>query len=108
LKEAPQTLDPVQQALITVLQAHIHHPACDRNVLLGLLGKLAAPLSSVKIKRCKEIHAEYRKQGLIKPCIEAVSRLFENADAILKVVDSDRIELQRDDMRLICYEWIDG
>jgi len=106
LQEAPQTLDASQQALITILQAHINHPSCDRNELLGLLGKLAAPLSSVKVKNCREILAGFKKQGRIGECVEAVSKVFGTTEIVRTKEESGQHVLHREDMRLICYEWI--
>jgi len=98
-----------QVAVAQVLQDNLNHPQYDRAELRELRKFLRQPLVGVAIKQLRESLKVYNKSNDLAHLIEPLRALYElqggvgdNNDAQRKLI----IQIQRNDLRLICYEYI--
>jgi superfamily II DNA or RNA helicase len=111
VKTAPRELSADQSAVLVVLQQALHGGGVERRRLTALLGRLSLPLLAAPVKELKQALATYRRDGdtpaFVAAC-EQVSARYVPAPA--PPADTGhpgvRPALRREDLRLICFEFI--
>jgi hypothetical protein len=109
LEEAPKVLDPIQQTIVTILRSYINSPAVERKAVIAGMQKLLEPQPGVYIKALKKVHEAFVADGAITSLLAAVQGLgepvMEDRPAAASVSDkSDPI--RREDLRLICFDYV--
>ncbi len=110
LEVAPRTIDPVQQTVATAIQGYLNHPDLDRREAIELIRFLNQPMLSVQIRELRGALGKFRAAGQAMGLIEAVRKLRETVVERESGTDIERDEstLQREDLRLICFEFLSG
>jgi hypothetical protein len=110
LEVAPRTIDPVQQTVATAIQGYLNHPELDRKEAIELIRFLNLPMMSVQIKELRGALRNYKSAGQVKQLIEEVRKLRD----LLAEPEAPGYEgagrppLRREDLRLICFEFLNG
>lgn len=111
LEKAPRTLDPIQQTIATTIQTYINHPDIDRGSAIAAIRFLNEPRLAVQIKELREIYKTFTKDGQAKQLIDKISHMIEKTGVNEKretttLSTSSRINLQREDLYLICFDFV--
>ena len=110
LEKAPRTLDPIQQTIATTIQSYINHPDIDRGGAIAAIKFLNEPRLAVQIKELREIYKTFTKDGQAKQLIDKISHMIKKTGVNEKrettLSTSSRINLQREDLYLICFDFI--
>jgi len=110
LETAPRTVDSVQQTVATTIQSYLNHPDVDRPKAIEAIRSLNQPMLGVQIKRLRRAFSEFQKTAEIKPLLDFTTELqAETGVAAVPEVQSKSIaRLSRDDLRLICFDFLSG
>ena len=106
---APRTIDPVQQTVATAIQGYLNHPDIDRKETIELIRFLNQPMLSVQIRQLRAALRNFKTAGQVKALIEEVRNLrgmVAEPEAVL--YGDERTPIRREDLRLICFEFISG
>ncbi len=118
IEEAPKLLDPIQQTLATLLRSYINKPTLNPKDIIAALQRLAEPLPGVYVKALRKAYETFTIDGKISELLAAVKNLNagigsasqDNGKAPEDVQTSDslksKILVKREDLRLICFDYV--
>ncbi len=110
LEKAPRILDPIQQTIATTIQTYINHPDIDRGSAIAAIKFLNEPRLAVQIKELREIYKAFTKDGEAKQLIDKIAHMIKKMGVNEKrentLSTSSRINLQREDLYLICLDFV--
>lgn len=110
LEVAPRSIDSVQQTVATAIQGYLNHPEVDRKEAIDLIRFLNQPMLTVQIKSLRAALKDFKAVGQVRQLMDAVRKLR----AMLAEPDAptygqpDRLQLKREDLKLICFDFLSG
>lgn len=111
VQAAPRELSGEQNVVLIAMQQLLSRPGVDRRRVLALLGKLSQPLLSAPVKEMKKALARYQKDGdaaaFLAGCETVAAKYAAAPSESSPGTAPARPRLQsRDQLRLICYEFL--
>ena len=110
LEKAPRSLDPIQQTIATTIQTYINHPDIDRGSAIAAIKFLNEPRLAVQIRELREIYKIFTKDGEAKQLIDKIAQMIKKMGVNEKrentLSASSQINLQREDLYLICFDFV--
>jgi hypothetical protein len=109
LEKAPRTLDPMQQTIATTIQTYINHPDIDRRRAIAAIKYLNEPKLAVQIKELRKIYKDFEGNGEAKTLIDGIFSMIETtgiAEQREAPKPSSKLDLQREDLYLICFDFV--
>ena len=104
LVEAPKTVDPVQQTVATIIQAYMNRPEVNRTDALAAIRFLGKPAPSVVVKELRASYRRFQTEADVVALLSGVLTLAVCYQANGDVTRSVSRRLQREDLRLICFD----
>ncbi|MFL5695413.1 MAG: helicase-related protein, partial [Ktedonobacteraceae bacterium] len=113
VEAAPKLLDPIQQTIATILRSYINSPTISRKEVLSALQLLTEPQPGVYIKELRKAYETFIANNQVEALIAAVKNIaVGTATAGKAVADNgnpeNKIPVKRDDLRLICFDYVMG
>ncbi|MBI3942564.1 MAG: SWF/SNF helicase family protein, partial [Chloroflexi bacterium] len=108
IEAAPKIIDPIQQTLITLLSQHMSNPTLKRTEVRNTISLLKQPATSSQIKRLKELYTNFGTGQQIDALITAIRDLCGGPAPVHTEIPTSVPQLQRRDLRLICFDHIDS
>jgi superfamily II DNA or RNA helicase len=111
LEEAPRAIDPAQQSAIAALQRWMSHPAVDRARTMALIRVLQQPLRRSSLAPLRKAVEQLRRSTDPMAALADLENLLSDgatAESIPSATDPRPGELQREDLRLICFDLVCG
>ena len=112
LESAPRSVDPIQQTVATVLQGYLNHPDVDRRQAIDIIRFLNQPMLAVQVRDLRNAHKEFQRRGDIKALINTIGDLRSKFGAQQTASSNGKpifiSGLNREDLRLICFDLISG
>ncbi|MGB8345786.1 MAG: helicase-related protein [Ktedonobacteraceae bacterium] len=113
VQEAPKLLDPIQQTIATTLRSYLNSPSFSRKEIVALLQWLAEPQPSVYIKALRKASDTFQVMHQPEAFVNTIRELHasiggasrENAASNPAVGERPGL-VQRQDLRLICFEYV--
>jgi hypothetical protein len=112
IAEAPKILDPIQQTVSTTIRGYIHNAFVSRKEVLTAIQRLGAPLPGVYLKILRKAYETFLFNKDINELLVAVNAIGGDAPAS----ETENVEqsaskgrkalLKRDDLKLICFEYV--
>jgi superfamily II DNA or RNA helicase len=119
IAEAPKLLDPIQQAVKVTLRNYIHSPLVSRQEIVQALQCLKGPLPGVYLKILRKAYEAFLLDSQIRDLLVAVQNLGASMQATASEGDSQDSQnaqavqsrgrkelLRREDLRLVCFDYI--
>ncbi|HVO26244.1 MAG TPA: helicase-related protein [Candidatus Margulisiibacteriota bacterium] len=104
LEEAPKTIDPLQQTVATTIQGFMNRPEVKRQDALAAIRFLSKPAPSVLVKELRAAYRRFQNDGDVKELVVTVLALSERYGGVELRSQRTKGELQREDLRLICFD----
>ncbi|MBN8595700.1 MAG: helicase [Anaerolineae bacterium] len=97
-----------QNIVSQILQEHLNSPEFDRRELRELRKFLKQPLVGASVQRLRKALQEYTSSGQLSELISILRELYVQQGSPLSETTSDvsKKRLKREDLYLICYEYI--
>lgn len=112
LELVPRTIDPIQQTVATVIQGYLNHPNVDRRVAVEAIRFLNQPMMAVQIRELRQAYKDFQNDGLVNRLLETIKRmkaqLGEGEEEGKASKDDKIVCIEREDLRLICFDIISG
>jgi hypothetical protein len=101
-------LDPIQQTIATLLRGYLNHPAVRRQDVISALQKINMPQPRVYIKTLRKAYEAFRSNSQIDELISAVQSIGEPVEnaATEGETEAKKSILKREDLKLICFEYV--
>jgi hypothetical protein len=99
--------------VLVALQQALHGPGVERRRLTALLGRLSQPLLTAPVKELKRALARYQRDGDTLAFVETCDQVAADfAQAPAAAADrgpgTPHAVLGREDLRLVCFEFLSG
>ena len=99
-----------EQTLVSqVLQGHLNNPGFDRRELRELRQFLKQPLVGASVQQLRKVLQTYSSTNDVRGMIETVQALYQRQGGFSSHGSGDKKpvgRIQREDLKLICYEYI--
>jgi len=104
LEAAPKTVDPLQQQVIVALQQHLRNPALAAQEIKAALTALRQSLSRARLKDLRAAYSAYQQTQDIAALLETIREF--GAPPAPSAEPGAAAPLAREDLRLVCWEYI--
>ena len=108
LQSAPQAIDPLQQTVATVVQNFLNHPEVERRRAISAIEFLNAPMLRVQVTELKKLYKGYQQTQNVMEIVASLERMRDEYGLDGRQRRSTELpsgpKLQRDDLRLICFD----
>jgi hypothetical protein len=111
IKVAPRTVEPVQQTVATLLQNYMNHPDVERQRVIAAIKALSGPMLAVQVKDLRKTFKRFQADGDISKLLEDVERISFDTGTTDQAPPPDggpAKMIEREDLRLICFDVISG
>lgn len=112
LEAVPGKVDPIQQTVSTTLQNYLNYPQINRSNAVRMIYGLSHPLLHVQITRLRSAYNRFHSNQDIQELMNQVEDILGNTQNEIQSHDktqaSPRIKLEREHLRLICFEFFSG
>jgi hypothetical protein len=102
---APKTLDPVQQTVATVIQQALNRPDVDRNDAVESIRFLTRPIMKVHVRKLRDVARRYQAEQEIRVVLDEVKNL-RIAAGEPEMIATQKDRVKREDLRLICFDFV--
>jgi len=106
LEVAPKTVDPAQQVVATTLQGYLNHPSVSRQKVTRAIRFLSRPFPPALVKELKKLHAEFKNSSDVGAFVEDICSMADKYGTTDRVSQETLPELQREDLKLICFDYV--
>lgn len=103
---APTVVDPMQQTVAEELKNAIRRGTVDRDQAKAAIKYLAQPMARFAVTRLKKAHAAWSDAENDKGLLEAVTSLATDYSKEANGKDADEALMRREDLGLICFEYV--
>ena len=108
VEAAPRILDPLQQTLITLLRGYLNSPATDRTKVRGAMQRLRSPMTHTAIRDLRREYERFQQEQNIEPLIAYIQSIASAETTTGSSGAGAQPPLSRNDLRLVCFEFICG
>lgn len=102
---APKTLDPIQQTVGTIIQQALNRPDVDRKDAVESIRFLSRPVMKVQIRKLRDIARVYQTTQDIATVLDCLRTLRTDAGASEGAISRTQ-GVRREDLRLICFDFV--
>jgi superfamily II DNA or RNA helicase len=102
---APKIVDEIQNLVSTVLQEQLNNPDLPRKKVRAALKRLRRPLLSAYLRDLQVAYDAYQGNGDAAALLEAVGQIVQAAEPAERPAPAIR-PLQKQDLHLVCWEYI--
>ena len=109
VEEAPKQLDPIQQTVATTLRSYINSPAVNRKEVIAAIQQLNTPLPGVYIKTLRKAYEAFTASTQINELLAAVRSISQGMEAPAPTGNAgseNKDPVQREDLKLICFDYL--
>ncbi len=106
VEAAPKILDPTQQTVITLLRGYLSSPLIKRNSVKDAMQCLSQPMTHTSVRTLRKAYEEFLVKKDIEALvnsIRAVRNLKSDSD---KLSESRGLLLKREDLHLVCFDFV--
>jgi superfamily II DNA or RNA helicase len=109
LLSVPPPLDPVQQAVSTVLLGFVSHPDYSRQRIIQATRWLGTPMGTVQIRALQDLYKRYQKDSNGATLATGVYELQERfGERTGSGPSATGPRLTREDLQLVCFDFLSG
>ena len=106
LEAAPKIIDEVQNLVATVLQTQLNSPNLSRKQVRAALKALKQPLPGAYLRDLRTAYDAYQLDGDVTTLFEAVTQTTHATAAPVETSSSSVFQLRKEDLHLVCWEYI--
>ncbi|HLJ33525.1 MAG TPA: helicase-related protein, partial [Ktedonobacteraceae bacterium] len=106
IEEAPKLLDPIQQTIATILRSYINSTTINRKEIILALQQLNQPQPGVYIKALRKAYEAFSATNQINELLASVQHIAQTDKPAITPDNQERIPITREDLKLICFDYI--
>ncbi|MEO8972941.1 MAG: helicase, partial [Ktedonobacteraceae bacterium] len=106
IEEAPKLLDPIQQTIATILRSYINSTVINRKEITLALQQLNQPQPGVYIKALRKAYEAFIATNHVNELLASVQHIAQIEKPSINTAIQERISLSREDLKLICFDYI--
>ena len=107
IETAPKQIDPVQQTITTTLQGYLNSPDLNRKQIRSLMKFLGQPMPGVHVKTLRRAYDSYVLSRSVNDLIEQIGTIQGSVGSLDVAASDNGLEpIRRDDLHLVCYDYV--
>lgn len=106
MQAAPKVLDPVQQTIATILQQSLNRADVDRADAIESVRFLSRPVMKPQVRRLREMLREFQSSQDVQHLLHSVKEIRADIGVNGPTSISGSQRVQREDLRLICFDFL--
>ncbi|MFH1141424.1 MAG: helicase, partial [Chloroflexota bacterium] len=106
VEAAPKVLDPLQQTVITLLRGYLNSPAVKRSDVREAMQRLRQPMTHTSVRELRRAYERFQEDQRIIDLVGAIRTLVETAQGSEKGSASGVDTLSREDLHLVCFNFV--
>jgi len=106
VEAAPKIVDPIQQAVMTVLRGYLSSPVIQRQDIKDAMQRLSQPMTHTSVKSLRKDYEEFLKRKEIQVLVKSIQELQGQSSAPDRLAENGRALLKREDLHLICFDFV--
>ena len=110
LEAVPRTVDPVQQSLAALLQAHLNDPTVDRGLAIDAIRFLSQPMLPGQLRMLRELARSQHSGAGVLELLENIGNLRATLGEATTEAAGERTDgtraLRREDLKLVCFDFV--
>ncbi len=106
LEAAPKIVDPVQNLVATVLQSQLNNPNLPRKKVRDALKALRQPLLGAYLRDLRTAYDTYQRDSDVGALLQTVNHSLQATDPSPQTSVSNVHQLRKDDLHLVCWEYV--
>lgn len=106
VEAAPRIVDPIQQAAMTVLRGYLSSPVIKRQAVKEAMQRLSQPMTHTSVKSLRKAYGEFQTRKEIQALVKAICDLRGQSSAPDITADDGETLLKREDLHLICFDFV--
>ena len=105
IEAAPMIVDEIQNLVSTVLQEQLNNPGLPRKRVRAALRALRRPLLGAYLGDLRKVYDAYQRDGDAVALVELVEQIVQTAEPVESSTPTV-VPLQKEDLHLVCWEYI--
>ncbi len=106
LDDVPKILEPIQETVAIALRPYLHNPLVRREEVVAALQKVNIPQPRVHIKTLKKAYQTFTTDGQVQAFIKTINSIGGETREDAREKTEGHTVLKREDLKLICFEYI--
>jgi hypothetical protein len=106
VEAAPKIVDPIQQAVMTVLRGYLSSPMIKRQDVKDAMQRLSQPMTHTSVKSLRKTYEEFQTRKEIQVLLKEIQELQGQSSAPDMTAEGGRVLLKREDLHLICFDFV--
>ena len=106
VEEAPKLLDPIQQTVATTLRGYLASAQVNRKELIAIIQRVVEPQPGVYIKALRKAYESFQSTKQLATLLDAVKQIGTETASPPAESDAIRHPIEREDLRLVCFEYV--
>ncbi len=103
---APPIIEPIQSAVAAILKSALNSPQIERDRTRQALKILGQPMMGVNLKQLRRAYKEYQKDKDTEKLLTEVEKMAGATPAPSSKVEKTMRTLTRNDLHLVCWEYV--
>ena len=108
VEAAPRILDPLQQTVMTLLRGYLNSQATDRSAVRQAMQRLRSPMTHTAVRDLRRAHESFQQDQDIMPLIAHIQSIGAPEAHSSSGSSQAQSPLSRNDLRLMCFDFICG
>jgi len=104
--DIPKILDPIQTTLRGVLRHYMNMPQVKRQEVISSLQRVNAPQPRVHLKLLKKAYQKFSTDGNVQGLIDIINTIGISVGSSGDMREQEKAILKREDLRLVCFEYV--
>ena len=106
VEAAPRILDPLQQTVITLLRGYLNSPSVKRADVREAMQRLRSPMTHTAIRDLRRAYEQFQRDQNIEPVIRHIRSWDAVKPDASRVTSDAQPPLSREDLHLVCFDYI--
>ena len=103
---APRILDPIQQTVMTLLRGYINSPVIKRNEVRNAMQSLRAPMTHTAIRDLRNAYERFQHGQDVQSLLAHITSAEPGPAEFPQVPSASQPPLSKDDLHLVCFEYV--
>ena len=106
MEAAPKVLDPLQQTVITLLRSYLNSPAVKRADVREAMQRLRQPMTHTAVRELRVAYERFQEDLEIQALVAFIHKPAHSDAGSTKGTDEPVVRLSREDLHLVCFDYV--
>lgn len=106
IEAAPKVLDPTQQTVITLLRGYLSSPAAKRQDVKDAMQRLSQPMTHTSVRTLRKAYEKFIEEKDVETLVRSIRATKNLRTELDEPGESSKVLLKREDLHLVCFDFV--